>query len=153
MQTKENELCYSEKRDVGHIIFFYDLLMRKIIAELNKFIISDYNCFYMIYQNLLLITGIKILYIVNVDQHYLIRAINIPDSGPIYASCMINKNNILIGDKKNIKHWRIEGDNLKFISTKENAHDNDIGTMLKLRNGHILSCSIDGEIKIWQYNQ
>ena len=150
IQTKENELCYSEKRDHEHKVVFYDLAERKIISQLNKFIISDFNCFFMIANNLLLIAGIKTLYIINFDQHYLIREINVPDSGSIYSSCMINKNNFLTGDKNNnIKLWRIEDGNLKLISTKENAHDNSIGTLLKLRDGHILSGSISGEIKIW----
>lgn len=43
----------------------------------------------------------------------------------------------------------IEGDNLNLISTKENTHDEAISTLLKLGDGHILSGSLIGEMKIW----
>lgn len=61
----------------------------------------------MITKDLLLIAGIKILYIINVDQHSLVRVSKVPDSGPIYASCMVNKNILLTGDKNHkIKQWK-----------------------------------------------
>ena len=57
---------------------------------------------------------------------------------------------ILTGDyNKRIIQWKIENDNLKLISLKENAHDKWIYTLLKLGNGLILSGSGDGTAKIW----
>ena len=42
---------------------------------------------------------------------------------------------LLTGDSnKRILIWKIEGDNLRLISKKENAHDNSIFTLLKLGN-------------------
>ena len=49
-----------------------------------------------------------------------------------------------------IKQWRLEGDNLKLISLKNNAHNSEVYALLKLRNGYILSGSKAGDIKIWQ---
>ena len=104
----------------------------------------------MISEDLLLITGYYKLYFINVNQYNLITIINAPDSSYIYASCILNKNIFLTADfNKNIKQWRIEGNNLKLISTRENAHDGSILSLIKLRDGHILSGSVDAEIKIW----
>ena len=104
----------------------------------------------MISEDLLLITGEDKLYIINVKQYNLIKIINAPGSSFIYVSCILNKNIFLTADQnKNIKQWRIEGNDLKLISTKENAHDGWIYSLIKLRDGHILSGSDNGEIKIW----
>ena len=57
---------------------------------------------------------------------------------------------ILTGDyNRRIIQWKIENDNLKLISIKENAHDNVINTLMKLSNGLILSGSDDKSVKIW----
>ena len=57
---------------------------------------------------------------------------------------------ILTGDyNKIIIQWKIENDNLKLISIKENAHDDKIQTLSKLDNGLILSGSCDKSVKIW----
>ena len=56
---------------------------------------------------------------------------------------------ILTGDeKKRIIQWKIEKDNLKLISKKVNAHNNEIYTLSKLGNGLILSGSYDKTVKI-----
>ena len=56
---------------------------------------------------------------------------------------------ILTGDENNrIIQWKIENDNLKLISIKENAHDDWISTFSKLGNGLILSGSDDKSVKI-----
>ena len=57
---------------------------------------------------------------------------------------------ILTGDyNKRIIQWKIENDNLKLFSKKENAHNDEIYTILKLGNGLILSGSCDNSVKIW----
>ena len=105
----------------------------------------------MISKDLLLITGEKIIQIVNVNTYNLIKTINVDDSGRIYTACMLNKDMILTSDenKRIIQWWKIENDNLKIISKKENAHDNEIVTLSKLGNGLILSGSGDNSVKIW----
>ena len=104
----------------------------------------------MISKNLLLITGYNKISIINVNSYNLIKTINVDNSGWIYAVCMLNKDMILTGDNnKRIIQWKIENDNLKLISKKENAHNDKIYTLLKLGNGLILSGSRDNSVKIW----
>ena len=63
---------------------------------------------------------------------------------------MLNKDIIITWDEnKRIIQWKIENDNLKLISIKENAHDNSIYTLSKLGDGLILSGSYDNSVKIW----
>ena len=104
----------------------------------------------MISKDLLLITGKNKISIINVNSYNLIKTINVDNSGWIFAACMLNKDMILTGDNdKRIIQWKIENDNLKLISKKENAHDRPIGTLTKLGNGLILSGSYDKSVKIW----
>ena len=51
-------------------------------------------------------------------------------------------------DNKRMIQWKVQNDNLKFIS-KKNAHDDEIYTLSKLENGLILSGSKDNSVKIW----
>ena len=104
----------------------------------------------MISKDLLLIAGVNKISIVNVNSYNLIRTIDVLGSGYIFTSCILNKNIILTGDQnKRIIQWKIENDNLKLISIKENAHDKPINTIAKLGNGLILSGSDDKSVKIW----
>ena len=97
----------------------------------------------MISKDLLHITGYKLISI-------LIRTINVPDSGSINAALMLNKDMILTADdNKRMIQWKVQNDNLKLISKKENAHDDEIYTLSKLENGLILSGSKDNSVKIW----
>ena len=104
----------------------------------------------MISNDLILITGKNKISILNVNSHNLIRTIDVSGSSYIIAAIMLNKNMILTADEnKRIIKWEIEGDNLKLISKKENAHDKLIITLSKLGNGLILSGSDDYSVKIW----
>ena len=147
-QTKESELCYNEYVNDGNdSIYFYDLIKRKIRGKI-KF---DHCLPFlkMITKDLLIIGGEDILSIINVNKYIVVRTINAPNSCYIYCCCMLNKNMFLTGDDNgNLKQWKIEGDNLKLISTKEKAHDKAIMTILRLRDGHILSGS-KGDMIIW----
>ena len=103
----------------------------------------------MISKDLLLITGENKISIINVNSYNLIKTINVDNSGWIVV-CMLNKDMILTGDNnKRIIQWKIENDNLKLISIKENVHDDRIFTLSKLGNGLILSGSRDKSVKIW----
>ena len=150
IETKENEICYSESKN--NTICFYNLNEKKIISSLSNISKINYyiGLFLMINKDLLLIPGNNKLSIIDINQYKLIKIIDAPNSGSIYSVCMLNKNILLTGDKsKRIRQWRIEGDNLILIFTKENAHDGDINALIKLRDGHIASCSDDKKIKIW----
>ena len=148
IQTKENEICYHEN-DFNNSICFYDLFKRKKINKIDFLSELGYNSFNMITKDLLFIIGGENISIINVNQHKIIRRINIPDTYNISAFCLLNENLLLIGDDKGrIKKWRIKGDNLELISTKENVHDNFITVLMKIEDGYILSGSADGEIAI-----
>ena len=148
IKTKENEICFNDENKKQ--LNFYDLFEKKNINEICNLIIYGNNCFNMITKDLLLVTEYEKLYIINVNQYNLVRIINVPDSSYIHISCLINKNIVLTGEMNgNIKQWKIEGDNLKLISTKEKAHDYTILSLIKLGDGHIISGSADGIIKIW----
>ena len=104
----------------------------------------------MISKDLLLITEKIKISIINVNSYNLIKTINVDNSSWINAVCMLNKDMILTGDdNERIIQWKIENDNLKLISIKENAHDNMTFTLSKLGNGLILSGSTDNSVKIW----
>ena len=150
IQTKENEICYSEA--TNNTICFFDLSQRKIKTTINN--ISKYGGIYehfmMITKDLLIIPGQNKLSIINVNQYRLIRVIDVEGSNWIAGVCMLNENMILTGDyEETIRQWRIEGDNLILISKKEKTHDSDISFLLNLGNGHIASASDDSSIKIW----
>ena len=103
----------------------------------------------MISKNLLFISGKNKISIININYYELIREIEVSNSDWINATCMLNNNILLIGDNKRIiREWKIEKDNLILISKKENAHNYSIITILNIGNGHIASGSID-KIKIW----
>ena len=104
----------------------------------------------MITKDLLLATGENKLSIININTYNLIRTIDVSGSGWITTACILNKDMLLTADcNKRIIQWRIEGDNLKLISKKENAHDNSIYILSKIGNGLILSGSSDNFAKIW----
>ena len=103
----------------------------------------------MISKDLLLIAGVNKISIVNVNSYNLIRTIDVLGSGYIFTSCILNKNIILTGDQnKRIIQWKIEEDNLKLISIKEDAHNDKIYTLSKAGN-LILSGSLDKSVIIW----
>ena len=150
IQTKDNEICYSESNN--NAICFFDLQERKIKSTLNN--ISKYNSFrewfIMINKDLLLIPGENKISIINVNKYNLVRIIDVADSSWICGVCMLNNNMILTGDYNEIiRQWRIEEDNLILISKKEKTHDEDINYLLNIGDGHIASASDDCTIKIW----
>ena len=150
IETKENEICYSES--TNNTICFYDLLEKKVKASLSN--ISRYNgqreSFIMIAKDLLLIPGQSKISIINTNQYSLVRIIEISGSSWIFGICFLNTNMILTGDySENKKQWKIEGDNLILVSKKEEAHNSDINFILNLGNGYIASGSDDRSIKIW----
>ena len=103
----------------------------------------------MMTKDLLLITGKNKISIINVNN-YKLKIIDAPGASLIYGVCMLNQNMLLTGDcKGNIRQWKIEVDNLIFVSKKEKAHDSAITKLLNLGNGNFLSGSEDKTIKIW----
>ena len=150
IQTKDNEICYSEANDKR--ICFYDIFERNIkayISGIDKD--SSYRgWFIMIRKDLLLVPGTNKISIINTNEYKLVRTIEVPNSSLITGVCLLSKNMLLTGDyKEKILQWKIEGDNLVLISKKEKTHDDYINVLLNLGNGLIVSGSDDSTIKIW----
>jgi len=149
IQTKENEICFSENDDELSICFF-DLIERKIITRIKNIRSKSFK---MISKDLLMITGKNEILIADINSYNLLRTIDIPNSGNIQDVCMLNENLLLTCDEnKNIIQWKIKGDNLILIYKKENAHERWIITLLKIGDDQILSGDGDGYIKIWYYS-
>ena len=146
IQTKNNEIRYSFYNESSVNDFcFYDILERKKIKTLNYINGSE---LLMITEDLLLIRGSEI-FIINVNQHNIIRVIIAP--GYIRTIYMINKNTIITGDNSGrIRQYQKNGDNLIFIYENEKAHNLPINSLINLPNNHFASCSEDSTIKIWQ---
>ena len=105
----------------------------------------------MMTKDLLLITGENKLSIINVNSHSLVRTIDVPNSSWINMAYLLNKNMLITADNNKILiQWKIEGDNLIFISKKEKAHDQSIGIVFTIGNGLIVSGDDEGIIKIWK---
>ena len=149
IQTKENEICYNEL-DKTKTLCFFDFNKKKVINKINVDIsCNSTDCLLMISKDLLLVAGVNKISIVNVNSYNLIRTIDVLGSGYIFTSCILNKNIILTGDQnKRIIQWKIEEDNLKLISIKEDAHNDTIYTLSKAGN-LILSGSLDKSVIIW----
>ena len=104
----------------------------------------------MISKELLLIPGFNNISIININEYEIIRIINVPNSNSIISVCMLNDNILFTGDSNGIiREWKIEEDNLILISQKENAHNDEINTLINIGDEHIASGSDDRLIKIW----
>ena len=150
IQIKDNEICYYE--ETNSALCFFDLQERKNITKLNNISLSynTYDSLVMISKDLLLATGENKMTIININSHNVVRTIDVSGSGYIRSACLLNNNILLTCDSSHkIIEWIIEGDNLRLISKKENAHDNEIKTLQKLGNGLIMSGDKIGEVKIW----
>ena len=150
VQTKENEICFSEYNNNNYNICFFDLNERKIKASISNISIgSSRSSFNMISNDLLIIGGCNKMSIVNINQYKLIKTIEVSNS-TIYGFCMLNENMFLTGDNNGIiRQWKIEGDNIILFSKKEKVHDSSIYVIVNIGGGHIASGSSDKSIKIW----
>ena len=149
IQTKENEICYSERNNDR--ICFYNILEKKIKSSINN--VSKYSeykeNFIMIKDYILAIPGKNKISLININEYKIIKIIEVPDSGWISGVCLFN-NILFTGDDSNtIRQWKIEDDNLVLIWKKEKVHDGPIITLLNMGNGHMASGSQDNSIKIW----
>ena len=152
IQTKEDEICYLEYLDSNDTcaIGFFDLLERKLISKINNINYGGLNNLTMMSKDLLVIGGKNELTIINVNNHNIIRKINVPNSEWINAIYLLNENILLTGDEnKRIIQWKINGDNLILTSKKELCHEIWIYTLIKIGNGLIISGDWKGVIKIW----
>ena len=149
-KQKNNEICYYE--ETNSALCFFDLKERKNITKINNISVSAYyfDSLLMMTNDLLLAAGGDKLTIINVNSHSVIRSIDVSGSSSILAACLITNDMILTCDHNHkIIQWKIEGDNLRLIGKKENAHDTSIYTIKKIGSGLIMSGDNNGEVKIW----
>jgi WD40 repeat protein len=150
IQTKENEICYSELEDDFYNIHFYDLNERKITASISEINITGAEPFNMITKDLLIVGGYNEMYVIDVNKYKLIRTIDIPDAGLIFGFCKLNENMFLIGGEDAvIRQWKMEGDEINLFSKKEEADNCIIFGLIKIGDGKIATFSDDESIKIW----
>ena len=73
----------------------------------------------------------------------------IKETGSHKCLFKLNDNILLTGkDNGEITQWKIDGNNLTFVSKKEKAHQTSIREIIRFNN-FITSCSDDNSIKIW----
>ena len=119
-------------------------------SKYNNEYIQDYESLILISKDLLLATGTNKLTIININYRGVQRIIEVSGSDCIYTACLLNENILLTADcNHRIIQWKIEDDNLKLISKKENAHDSGVYTIKKLGNGLIVSGDCEGTVKVW----
>ena len=150
VQIKENEICFIESDN--NAICFFDLLERKVITRIINLILAYtvVESLILISKDLLLATGTNKLTIININYRGVQRIIEVSGSDYIYTACLLNENILLTADcNHRIIQWKIEDDNLKLISKKENAHDSGVYTIKKLGNGLIVSGDCEGTVKVW----
>ena len=147
IQTKENEICYSEYDDNFYNIYFYDLNEKNVKGKINEINITGSEPFNMITKDLLITGGYNEMYVIDVIKYNIIRTIDVPDAGLIFGFCMLNENMFLTGGEDSIiRQWKIEGENINLLYQKEEA---DILGLIKIGEGKLASYSYDESIKIW----
>ena len=82
IQTKEDEICYLEylRSNDTYTIYFFNLLERKLISKINNINYGGLNNLTMMSKDLLVIGGENELTIINVNNHNIIRNINVLNS-------------------------------------------------------------------------
>ena len=104
----------------------------------------------MIRKDLLLVPGLHVINIININEHKRIKEEEIKE-GMIYGVCMLNSNSFITGGEYRIlRLWKLDLNDFKLIpSNEENVHEKTIFAVLNLNNGHIATASEDKTIKIW----
>lgn len=99
----------------------------------------------MITKDLLFIRTFNKLFIINVNQFRLVIIIEVLNSYCFFGFCLLNENMFLTGKDGNriIRLREIEGDNIILISKREKAHDKNINSLIKKKDGYIASDSSD----------
>ena len=147
IQTKQNEIAYSTYNE--RKLYFFDLNKKK-----NKVLIEDIICshksLFKISEELLLVPGLNMIHIINLNTYLKVNSIYIKASGMIYGVCMLNSNMFITGNEfGKIDICKIDKDNNIKLVYEEQIHEKTIFVVLKLKNGHFATASEDNTIKIW----
>ena len=146
LPVKPGELVIAGQKDK---IQFFELNTRKLkeIININRDIHwTPSNLLCMMNERCLCVGGANKITIIDVYNKNIISEIE--ESGVHYCLYKLNDNILLTGKDYDITQWKINGNNLTFISKKEKAHQNSIYEIIRFNN-LIISCSYDKSIKIW----
>ena len=96
IQTKDNEICYSEYNNNYNICLFdYNQKQIKILLPNINCNTYTFRTFNMITKSLLIVGCSNKIFIINISKYNLVREIDIPNSN-IFGFCRINKNIFLL---------------------------------------------------------
>ena len=147
IQTKQNEIAYStyDKK-----INFFDFNEKKELSHIDN-ITSSPNSFFIIRQKLLLIPGLNVINIIDLNEYQVKRKIDILEGGGLVCGiCMLNSNVIITGGENGIiREWTIEGDNLILELESPKIVNEFTYSIVKMKNGHFASCNENKTINIW----
>ena len=149
-----NEYIYNILEINNNIIFtttylnIFSLKSNTISYNFKNIQCSEWNnnlC--LINQNILIIGGIKKLYIFNLNNFILLNEFDY--NNDILSIIKINNNVFLIGDSDgNISKFEYEDYDIILINNINKAHNNYINSIVKYKN-FIITCSYDESIKFW----
>ena len=131
-------------------IQFFDLNSRKLKEIINigrdiRWTPSNLLC--MMNDRCLCVGGGEKITLIDVYNKSVIREVQ--EAGAHICLLKLNDNILLTGTNNyNITQWKINENNLTFISRKEKAHQGVIREIIRF-NDLIISCSDDNSIKVW----
>ena len=124
------------------------LSLKSNILSFKNIQCSEWNeALCLINQNILIIGGIKKIYIFNLNNYILVNELDYVND--ILSINKINDNVFLIGDSEgNLSKFEYEDYDLILINNINKAHNNYINSIVKYNN-FIITCSYDETIKFW----
>ena len=147
ISVKPGELVMTGEKDK---IQFFELNSRKLkeIININRDLrwnATKLLC--MINERCLCVGGGEKITLIDVYNKSVIREVQ--EAGAHICLLKLNDNILLTGtSNNNITQWKINENNLTFISRKEKAHQQTIREIIRF-NDLIISCSDDNSIKVW----
>ena len=147
ISVKPGELVMTGEKDK---IQFFELNSRKLkeIININRDLRwSATKLLCMINERCLCVGGGEKITLIDVYNKSVIREVQ--EAGAHICLLKLNDNILLTGtNNNNITQWKINENNLTFISRKEKAHQGTIREIIRF-NDLIISCSDDNSIKVW----
>jgi hypothetical protein len=146
-------------------IFFWDIKYMEVVTKLGgiRSLQNNSKYLHLLDNSDLLITGEEYIYIISIFNLE-IKA-KIKSDGLISSFCLLPKNGILCGEilinygpyspfnkennEYNLVQYQINEKGIQKISEKKKVHKDVIRSLYYLGNNIILSCSNNGELKIW----
>lgn len=151
IEINNNEIAVSSSK--LELIIFYEIENKKEIFRINS--IKCYfwnNILKKLNNKILLVGGYDEFYIIDYLEHKLKIKIN-NNNCDVTSILILNENDFLIGDFfGNIKKFKYKNNKCELIYDKQNAHFNEIYSMINFNNKFLFTCSEDYYIKIWKIN-